>query len=268
MFLAGYAHFLRAAEALQWDERDIDLALDRDAWSTVPEGLTQRLTALVAGFCIAEARVADELAPFCAAAASEDAAACFRAQRRDEERHARFFDRVAREVLNVPGATASARQSVLRRQLTPKFVELFDSRLPAAASQLAAGEEDLDAAVGLYHMLLEGVVFTAAQHAMLELLQGDRLPGLRTGVEAVLRDERWHVGFGARVLNDIGANDATILELLNEADAAVEAWGDSVPSHHRDRALELHRRRLTAAGLVGPVSNRANVAVAGEAGGA
>ena len=55
----------------------------------------------------------------------------------------------------------------------------------------AAGVE----AVGVYHMVLEGVVFTAGQLALLELVD-DRLPGLREGTELVLRDERWHVGFG------------------------------------------------------------------------
>ena len=50
-------------------------------------------------------------------------------------------------------------------------------------------------------MILEGVVFTAGQLALLDLLD-DRLPGLQRGTELVLRDERWHVGFGARCLAD------------------------------------------------------------------
>ena len=33
-------------------------------------------------------------------------------------------------------------------------------------------------------------------------LDDDRLPGLREGMELVLRDERWHVGFGTRCLAD------------------------------------------------------------------
>ena len=55
-------------------------------------------------------------------------------------------------------------------------------------------------AVGLYHMVLEGVVFTAGQYALLEILDKDRLPGLYEGMELVLRDEKWHIGFGTRCL--------------------------------------------------------------------
>ena len=58
--------------------------------------------------------------------------------------------------------------------LSPEFLALFEVRLPVAASS-APGE-----AVGLYHMVLEGVVFTAGQLALLDLLD-DRLPGLRSG---------------------------------------------------------------------------------------
>ena len=80
--------------------------------------------------------------------------------------------------------------------MSAEFVEIFERRLPEAAAQ--AGVE----AVGLYHMVLEGVVFTAGQYALLEILDKDALPGLYEGMELVLRDEKWHIGFGTRCLND------------------------------------------------------------------
>jgi ribonucleoside-diphosphate reductase beta chain len=261
VFLPGYGHFLRVAEGLQWIERDVDLSVDRVAWPSLPRPLRDRVTALVAGFCVGEQRVASELDPFADAATSEDAAACFRAQRRDEERHARFFDRVADEVLGVAGADAGERQEALRRELSPGFAELFDIRLAAATSRLAAGEERLDRAVALYHMLLEGVVFTAGQLALLELLARGQMPGVRAGVELVLRDERWHIGFGARVLDDLGTADEMVTRLLEEARSMVGCWNGAVPAHLRQRVLALHRRRIAAARLTDARRPRETAAV-------
>ena len=68
------------------------------------------------------------------------------------------------------------------------------------AAELAAGRTGLAEGVSLYHMLLEGVVFDAGQHALLDDLADGALPGVREGIERVERDERWHVGFGLRCL--------------------------------------------------------------------
>ena len=80
------------------------------------------------------------------------------------------------------------------------MLELFEERLPAMAAELAAGAAGLAEGVSLYHMLLEGVVFDAGQHALLDDLADGALPGVREGIERVERDERWHVGFGLRCL--------------------------------------------------------------------
>lgn len=257
MFLPGYRHFLRTADSLRWDERAVELSADIAVWPELPLPLRRRLKMLVAGFCVGEERVAGELPPFSDAAASEDAAACFRLQRRDEARHARFFDRVAGEVMQVPGGSSAERRRQLRRELSPAFLELFERRLPAAASGLAARTESLERAVALYHLLLEGVVFTAGQLAALELLDGVPLPGLRSGTELVLRDERWHIGFGARLLDDRGVGGEAVAALLGESGAALAAWGEAVPSGVGARVLEIHRRRLGAAGLAGGAAPRA-----------
>ena len=90
-------------------------------------------------------------------------------------------------------------------------------RLPEAARR--AGVE----AVGVYHMVLEGVVFTAGQLALLELVD-DRLPGLRAGTELVLRDERWHVGFGTRCLLDAGLDADAEAAILEEGERAAAVW--------------------------------------------
>jgi ribonucleoside-diphosphate reductase beta chain len=87
--IADYPFFLRIAERVQWDDAAIDLSADVAGW---PAG--ERVTELVAGFCVGEAGVAEHLHDFF----DGPAAACFAAQRRDERRHARFFARYAETV--------------------------------------------------------------------------------------------------------------------------------------------------------------------------
>lgn len=250
--LAGYPHFLRTAAALQWDEAAVDLRVDAREWPRLPPADRRRVTRLVAGFCVGEAAVAGHLGPFGDAADASAATACFEFQAGDEARHAHFFDRFAREVIRTPGRDPSECTRALRTWVERPFLELFEETLPEAAGALSRGAQDLDAAVALYHLVLEGVVFTAGQLALLELLDElDSLPGLRRGLELVVRDENWHVGFGARCLQDFGLSATAASVLASEAEPAVGAWGDAVPVHIAPRVARLHRRRLGAAGLAG-----------------
>ena len=243
-----YDSFVILAETLQWDEAAIDFASDRAAWPTLDETESARVLGLIAGFCIAESAVSGHLGSFQAAASDDWVAACFRAQARDEHRHARFFDRVAAEVAAIPGADIAARQDVLRTLVSPELVALFEERLPATALCLAEDREGLTAAVGLYHMVLEGVVLLAGQNAMLDTL--DRLsvglPGVRRGVELVLRDERWHIGFGTRLVQGAGLGHDEVEALLALGQSAAGAWGDLVSPDAADRAARMHRSRLRA----------------------
>ena len=215
--IASYEHFLAIAKRVQWDDSEIDLSVDAASWP-----VDERITQYVAGFCVGEAGVAEHLGTFF----DGPAAACFAAQRRDEERHARFFARYAQAVgMDDP-----------RAHVSDEFAELFEVRLPEAAAR--AGAE----AVGLYHMVLEGVVFMAGQYALLNLVD-DRLPGLRRGIELVLRDERWHVGFGTRCLLDAGITPEAEAAILAEGERAAALWAPE----YAERMTGALRRRLKAA---------------------
>ncbi len=243
--LASYPHFLRIAASLQWSEAAIDLEPDAEEWPRLPEAHRERIARLVAGFSVGETAVARELAPFAAAALDPDASACFDAQARDEDRHARFFGRYAREVVRTPG------------RVEPAFLELFEHELPGVALALARGDRSLDEAVAFYHLLLEGMVFAAGQLELLELLdETDSLHGLRCGMELVFRDENWHIGFGARCLQDLGLGSAAAADLAAQAPLALQAWGDAVPPQMAPRIARLHRRRMAAAGLGTAMASR------------
>ena len=237
---------------LQWEPAAIDLAADARAWPTLSDERRRRLTTLLAGFCVAEDAVAEHLTPFADVAEHVDTMMMwiFFLQRRDEDRHAQFFDRVAAEVLGLPGGSPAERRDAARALVPPALLELFEVRLPAVAAELAAGRAGIVDGVSLYHMVLEGAVFTAGQRSLLEDLEDGALPGVREGVEHIDLDERWHVGFGVRCLTEAGDPDVVLEEVLARAVEAAGAWGDAVPTVTREYAVSLCRRRLAVAGLV------------------
>ncbi|WP_354700553.1 hypothetical protein DSM112329_00832 [Paraconexibacter sp. AEG42_29] len=238
MTLAGYDHLLAAARRLQWDDGAIDLTADAAAWPSVDAGARHRITELVAGFCVAERAVAEHLSPFAAAAGDRSLAAeCFAVQAGDERRHARFFDRVAREVVRHDPDAADDGGLV-----TAGLRALFEHDLPALARRLAGGDASLAEGVGLYHLVLEGIVFAIGQQALTDELEAAAvLTGTLEGVRRVQGDERWHVGLGVMCLQDAGLRT----DVGAAAERAAAAWGPDVATPQRvATVLAVHERRL------------------------
>jgi ribonucleoside-diphosphate reductase beta chain len=248
--------FSQVVARLQWDPMAIDLSGDARQWPELEGERRDRLLTILAGFCVAEDAVAEQLTPFADAARnaklpSQESlmAWVFFLQRRDEQRHAKLFDRIGAEVLGLPGDTPELRRAAARAHVPPAMLELFEERLPTMAAELAEGRAGLDEGVSLYHMLLEGVVFDAGQHALLDDLADGALPGVREGIERVERDERWHVGFGLRCLVETQPSVDTLRALLERAADAAAVWGDAVPAATRDTSARKVAHRLHAAGL-------------------
>jgi ribonucleoside-diphosphate reductase beta chain len=240
--LAGYDHLIAAARRLRWDAETIALDHDATTVAQLPDGDRRMLETLVGGFWLAEHAVADELGPYIHAAdvAVADPAAreCFAVQAEDEARHARFFDRVAGEVLELADPAASAPSEI---------ATLCGADLPAASRALAAdaGAQTMAAAVGLYHLVLEGIVFAVGQDALGELGERAGLPGIAEGIDRVQGDERWHVGLGVLHLQRLGAP----ADVRGPAARAIAAWGPTIATGERvDRVLAAHRRRVQIAG--------------------
>lgn len=234
--LAGYGHLLSAARRLQWDAEAIDLGADREGLDRLSPPSAERIRRLVAGFCVAEAAVAAELSPFVAAAPPGEVRDCFAMQQGDEERHARFFARLATEVVGIDP------QDEARALAGRAIVTLFEETLPRRAAALAGGECALSEAVGLYHLVLEGIVFAVGQDALLAACDAaGSLPGMREGVARVQADERWHVGLGVLALAESGRP----VDVEGPVALAAGAWGADVAAPERlDAVLAAHRRRL------------------------
>jgi ribonucleoside-diphosphate reductase beta chain len=248
--------FSRVAARKQWDAAAIDLGPDAQAWLELPEERRHRLTTILAGFRVAEDAVAENLTPFVVAANRETLASqeslmawTFSLQRRDEARHARLFDRIAGEILGLPGETPEERRAAAREYAPPAILELFEEQLPTLSAELKAGEAGLGEGVSLYHMLLEGVVFNAGTTALLQDLADGAMPGVREGTERIERDERWHVGFGLRCLIETQPSQERIDDLVVRAEAAAEAWGDAVPAAIREFSARTCAHRLHVSGF-------------------
>jgi ribonucleoside-diphosphate reductase beta chain len=236
--------FSRVVAKLQWDAYGIDLGPDAAAWPALPDERRERLTKLLAGFRIADDAVSEHIAPFGPAAHNSLIAWVIFLQRRDEQRHANFFDRVAAEVLKLPGDTKDERRAAARELAPPGMLELFEERLPAMAAEIAEGRADLSDGMALYHMTLEGMVLSAGQRALLNDLADGALPGVREGVYHVELDERWHIGFGLRCLIDAKPSQDLIDAILARAEESAGAWGDALPEQIRDMIVPMARRRM------------------------
>jgi ribonucleoside-diphosphate reductase beta chain len=236
--------FSRLVAKLQWDANAVDLKRDAEVWLELPDERRTRLTTLLAAFRIADDAVSEHLAPFGQAANDSLVAWVIFLQRRDEQRHAQFFDRVAAEVLKLPGDTKDERHAAARELAPAGILELFEERLPAMSAELAEGRIGLSEGMALYHMTLEGMVLAAGQRALLVELEDGALPGVREGVERVELDERWHIGFGLRCLIDAQPSQELIDTILSRAEETAAAWGDALPAEIRDMIVPMARRRL------------------------
>ncbi|MBO0769299.1 MAG: hypothetical protein J2O48_11510 [Solirubrobacterales bacterium] len=248
---ARLSFYSSVVASLQWDAQAIDLGPDARAWQDMPNERRQRLTRLLAGFCVAEDAVAEHLRPFGDATDDTLLAWVLFLQRRDEVRHAEFFDRVGAEVLGLAGASAAERRAAARELTTPAILDLFETELPAMAGELAASRLQLEDGVSLYHMVIEGIVLSSAQQALLEDLEDGAMPGVSDGVHRVSLDERWHIGLGLRCLIEAQPSPDKIQELMGKVHEASEAWGDAVPQPIRDHVTQLTARRMSVSGLGG-----------------
>lgn len=99
-------------------------------------------------------------------------------------------------------------------------------------------------------MVLEGMVFGAGQHALLEDLEDDALPGIREGVQRVERDERWHIGFGLPCLVEAQPSPDLLERPASAGRKSRRGLGRSGPRRHARADRTDVRPELSVAGLI------------------
>src|SRR5438874_5249892 len=197
------ASLYRRWEQQQWAVSDLDFAQDRSDWQSLPAGIQQVTQHTMTLFFIGEQAVTDTLAPLLFAAPREDERVFLATQIADEARHTVFFQRFFGEVLGLEGGLTAALEAV-RPPTVAGFRKIFNEHL-AGAVDLVRREPRNEAAwvegVVTYHLVIEGYLALAGQHALLtQFRKVGILPGFTAGFTAVARDESRHIGFGLMAL--------------------------------------------------------------------
>jgi hypothetical protein len=170
-----------------------------------------------------EDSVTDNLSPYIDAAPREEQKYFLTTQQVDEARHAVFFKRFMREVVEVgaDGSTASVLRAT-HPELTWGFRRTF-ARLDKMADELRRDRSTtkLAQAVTLYHIVIEATLAQPGQHFIESYLDDSGLlPGFHEGMRNVSLDEQRHIGFGVKLLADLIRSDPecvdAIVELLND----------------------------------------------------
>ena len=220
----SYTDLYARWERGNWRATELDFTVDREHWRERFSDV-QRRAALwnYALFLHGEDSVADNLSPYIDAAPREEQKYFLATQQVDEARHAVFFSRFMREVVEDGSADMGGSLERTRPELTWGFRNLF-ALLDRTADELRRDHSRprLAAAIALYHLVVEATVAQTGQHFIERYLEeGKLLPGFHEGMKNVALDEQRHIAFGVKMLADLNAEDPecadAVAELLREA---------------------------------------------------
>ncbi len=126
----------------------------------------------------------------------------------------------------------------------------------------------LAAAVCLYHIIIEATMAQPGQHFIASYLeQRDLLPGFRAGIENVSADEQRHIGFGVKLLSDLGAADPRCRDAVADTLREVIPWSTAVlvPPNWDERYITVFGWTMKELFVAGVLSQEAKLRMAGMA---
>jgi ribonucleotide reductase beta subunit family protein with ferritin-like domain len=226
----SYEDLYERWEKANWRSTEIDFSQDRDDWHNKFSDI-ERKGALwnYAMFFHGEDSVAENLTPYIDAAPREEQKYFLATQQVDEARHAVFFGRFMREVVEA-GETIAGSLAATRPELTWGFRKTFD-RLDRMADELRRdrSKPKFAQAITLYHIVIEAALAQPGQH-FIESYLDDRgvLPGFRSGMKNVSMDEQRHIGFGVKVLSELIAEDPECADAIEEILSEVTTYSVGV----------------------------------------
>lgn len=219
----GYRFYRNAVER-HWDPAGIELTVDRERLLENESVHLDELKQTLALFGAGEQAVAEDLAPLGVVIDEPTDQLFIASQLYDEAKHADFFDRYWREVINpVEDDRGEARTSPSDERWFPDdYVELFD-RNERAMQRLLDDDtpETRAAAYCHYHLVIEGILAQTGYYGVQRSFSGDveelpRLPGLVEGFTRIRGDEGRHVGFGMAKLRALVQSGDIEPEYVNE----------------------------------------------------
>jgi hypothetical protein len=218
----SYRDLYERWEKANWRATELDFTEDRDHWHNRFSELERRAALWnYSMFFHGEDAVADNLSPYIDAAPRAEQKYFLATQQVDEARHAVFFGRFMREVVERGDSIGSSLEAT-RPELTWGFRKTFE-RLNRMADELRRDRSrpKLAAAITLYHIVIEATLAVPGQHFIESYLnERDIMPGFREGMRNVSLDEQRHIGFGVKILSELVAEDPeckdAVAELLRE----------------------------------------------------
>jgi len=213
-----------------WSATELDFSADRQHWQEVFTDLERRAALWnYALFFHGEDSVASNLSPYVDAAPLPEQKYFLATQQADEARHAVFFHRFMREVVEVSSHSIAGTLAATRPELTWGFRKTF-ARLDQMADDLRRDPSLplLAAGITLYHIVIEATLAQPGQHFIERYLDhSGLLPGFREGMRNVARDEQRHIGFGVKLLSDLVRQDPECKDAV--ADLLAEVLPYTVP---------------------------------------
>ena len=222
-----------------WDPSDLDFRRDREHWLELEEDERGALTQITALFLAGEEGVTLDLLPLVLTIAQEgrlEEELFLTTFLFEEGKHTQLFARFLAEVAGAP--------TDLERWHTPSYRTIFYDELPRSMNALLddpSPAAQARAAV-TYNMVVEGVLAETGYQVYFDaLVERDLLPGLRTGLGYVKRDEARHIAYGIYLLSRLVAADAALWEVvaarmeellplaLGFVQETYEPWGDVSP---------------------------------------
>jgi ribonucleoside-diphosphate reductase beta chain len=198
-------------ERQNWQSQAIDFAQDKRDWASMDPGLRGRLSWNLSSFFIGEERVTTQFSGLVMAYESQSEEAFLVTQQVDEARHAQHFNRFYEQVLEIDGAFED-RLRQAREDITPAFIEMFDSVLVDWGQRLIDDPGDIEAKVDfvtLYHMIIEGTLALTGQWLLTDYMERKEiLPGWVEGFKLISQDEHRHVAYGTWFLREKAADPA------------------------------------------------------------
>jgi hypothetical protein len=226
----SYTDLYARWEKANWRATEIDFTEDREHWHERFSDLERRAALWnYAMFFHGEDSVTDNLSPYIDAAPLEEQKYFLATQQVDEARHAVFFGRFMREVVDRGDSIAGSLDSTAP-QLTWGFRKVF-ARLDKMADELRKDRSrpKLAAAITLYHFIVEATLAQPGQHFIESYLdERGLMPGFRAGMANVSNDEQRHIGFGVKLLHDLVAEDPECKDAVAELLREVFPWSVAV----------------------------------------
>ena len=217
----SYEDLYRRWEHSNWSATSIDFTQDRKGWEALTDMQKKSGRWIYSMFFYGEDSVADNLSPYIDAAPREEQKYFLATQQVDEARHAVFFHRFFKEVIQA-GDSIQATLAATEPELNWGYRNVF-SRLDRMAEELRRDRSlpKFAQAIALYHLVVEATLAQPGQHFIEDYFaKAGTLPGFTEGMTNVSRDEQRHIGFGVKVLSELFEESdeckAAVRELLLE----------------------------------------------------